>query len=123
MAGDGVVDSRPSALQRAAVLSEALRLQYRLARGAQAHDLQLRRAARIPDQARLAEPRRHSQASLRGISAASPGSGALSGRARGELREIEPQFPNGIVRSVSLVSTTTNTKRELGRLRLAGIGR
>jgi hypothetical protein len=34
---------------------------------------------------------------------------------------IKPQFPNGIVSSVSFVSTT-NTASELGRLRLAGIG-
>jgi hypothetical protein len=54
-------------LQRAAVLPEALCLQYRLARGAQAHDLQFHRAARIPDQARLPEPRRQSRPSLRRI--------------------------------------------------------
>src|SRR5262245_65896268 len=37
------------------------------------------------------------------------------------MKGIKPQFPNGVVNSVSFVSTT-NTARSFGRLRVAGIG-
>ena len=61
VAVDGVVDSRPSALQRVAVLPKAGRFQYRLARNAEAKNCQLGFATRASDQTRACKPRGRSQ--------------------------------------------------------------
>jgi hypothetical protein len=66
---DGVVDPRPSALQRAAILSQALRLQHRLARATEAKNLKLRAASRRSHQVGRREPRRSSLSPLRRVSA------------------------------------------------------
>src|SRR5262249_3713747 len=57
-------------IQRAAILSEAVRFQYRLARGTEADDLQLHRTARLSHETGILEPRSRSQPSLQRFPAA-----------------------------------------------------
>src|SRR5262245_23715816 len=101
-----------TSIQRAAILSEAVRFQYRLARGTEADDLQLHRTAWLSHETGILEPRSRSQPSLQRFPAAETN----------VIGEAAQQSPAIAERAILSVGSTRGSSSRCSVARLHGRG-